>query len=556
MKSIEIHPTQPLIGLQLPRDDVYQLACSYLRGGRLDSADPLFQALLQQNTEDPDVLGMLGALRLSQGHVDAAVQMCQRAHQLDPSTPLHIINLASALFALEQSDDAIALLQKACIEHPDHVMAHYNLGNFLRDTKRPQEACVSYMNALQIDPQHLNAMNNLGTVLIDLGRYTEADAMFRRVLEIDAANASASGNLALLAATQGQDQNAVDLYNQVPPSNDPRLNAGVRFNQSLSLIRIGNYELGFPLYEWRWRGSPTLYHLYRFTPEQQWRGEPLQGKRLLVWGEQGFGDTLQFVRYLGLVAERQPARLTLLTHPALLRLFKLSLPPTVEVLERSTMPSPELGPEWDFHCPIMSLALAIAHPEPVRKSQVPRESPYLRADEAEVLRWEKKLSGIEPERPLRVGLSWRTGQKDNGGRSFGLDEAMPLMNLPGVRFYRLTRTEPTRPTEETPEGLNLIDLSADLHDFAATAAFMKCLDLVLSVDTSVLHLAGALGVPTLGVYPTYGGNFFDVGEGEQTWYPKVTVWRQTTMGDWQGLLTRVAQHLMQMRQRAEVVEAV
>ena len=214
----------------------------------------------------------------------------------------------------------------------------------------------------------------------------------------DAANASASGNLALLAATQWQDQNAVDLYNQVPPSNDPRLNAGVRFNQSLSLIRIGNYELGFPLYEWRWRGSPTLYHLYRFTPEQQWRGEPLQGKRLLVWGEQGFGDTLQFVRYLGLVAERQPARLTLLTHPALLRLFKLSLPPTVEVLERSTMPSPELGPEWDFHCQIMSLALAIAHPEPVRKSQVPRESPYLRADEAEVLRWEKKLSGIEPER--------------------------------------------------------------------------------------------------------------------------------------------------------------
>ena len=248
-----------------------------------------------------------------------------------------------------------------------------------------------------------------------------------------------------------------------------------------------------------------------------------------------------------MVATRNPAKLTLYTHPGVYRLFKQSLP-KIDVVDRRHMPR-TLGEDWDFHCPIMSLPLALAHPEPVRKSEVPRQVPYLYADENEVARWERKLSSIEPERPLRVGLSWRTGQKKNSGRSFDLELTKPLMNLPGIRFYRLTRTEQSRPTDPTPPGLNLFDLSADFEDYAATAAFMKCLDCVVSVDTSVLHMAGALGVTTLGVYPTHGGNFFDVGEGEQTWYPSVQVWRQHTTGDWHGLFERVAQHLLEMRAR-------
>lgn len=538
-------PNQGGIALQLPPSEVYRLACSHLSEERLDSAEAMFLALLQQIPGEPRVLGMLGALRLKQNRLEEAVALCSQANSAEPASPLHKINLASALAGLQRTDEALVLLRQTCADHPEHVMAHYNLGNFLRETQQTVAALEAYQAVLTLDPKHLSAMNNMATLLIDLGRYEEAQTLFNQVLAIDASNANAAGNRALLAATQGDHASAVELYKQVPPSTDIKLSAGVRFNQSLSMIRVGNYEQGFPLYEWRWKGSPTLLNGYRYSSERQWRGEPLQGRRLLVWGEQGFGDTLQFVRYLPLVAARQPARLALAAHPALLRLFRQSLP-MVEVLDRETLRN-ELESHWDYHCPIMSLALATAHPEPVRKSQVPRQVPYLRADAAEVARWENRLASTEPSRPLRVGLSWLTGQTENGGRSFELKETGPLMNLPGVRFYRLTRAEPTRTTEATPEGLELFDFSSDLKDFASTAAFMHGLDLVLSVDTSVLHIAGALGLPTLGLYPTHGGNFFDVEEGQQTWYPSVTVWRQRTMGDWNGLLQRVAQRLLELR---------
>jgi len=526
----------------LPPDALYPQACAHLSAGRLDLAEPLFLTLLQQQPGDPNALGMLGALRLQQQRLDDALTLCAQAHTAAPESPLHGVNLASALAGLGRLHEALALLRNVCTSHPRYPLAHYNLGNFLREARQEQAAADAYRAVLALDPQHLNALNNLGTVLTSLGHYGEADALFKQVLALDARNASAAGNLALLAATQGDHASAAAQYAHVPPSADQRMTAGVRFNQSLSLIRLGNYEEGFPLYESRWQGSPTLHRGYRFTPERQWRGEPLAGERLLVWDEQGFGDTLQCVRYLPHVAARSPARLTLATHPALLRLFRQSLPPSIEVIDRNTLP-PALGQAWDFHCPIMSLPLGLAHPGPVRKAEVPGNTPYLRADAAEVERWERRLTSLEPTRPLRVGLSWRTGQADNGGRCFGLDEAGPLANLPGVRFYRLTRTEPNRPAEPTPEGLDLVDLTADLSDFAATAALMQCLDEVVSVDTSVLHLAGALNRPTLGVFPTHGGNFFDVAEGVQTWYPSLTVWRQPTMGDWPALLARVAQRL-------------
>jgi tetratricopeptide (TPR) repeat protein len=529
--------------LQLPLEEVYHMACARMSQGLMDSAESLFIALLREIPDEPRFLGMLGALRIQQGLNQEAAALCQQAHLSDPASPLHGTNLASALFGLNRAQEAVDLLRAVCTEHPRHVMAHYNLGNFLRDID-PEQSVAAYLKALEIEPQHLNAMNNMGTVLIGLGRYDEAGELFKKVMAIDTENASAAGNQALLAATQGDHLSAIELYHRVPPSGDARLAAGVRFNQSMSMIRIGRYEEAFPLYEWRWHGSATLTNGYRFTPERQWRGEPLKGQRLLVWGEQGFGDTLQFVRYLTLAAAREPVRLTLAVHPALLRLFQNSLP-MVEVIDRQTMPQ-NLNDVWDYHCPVMSLALALAHPQPVRKSEVPRQTPYLLADPTEVQQWQERLDQLEPQRPLRVGLSWRVGQDEIAGRSFQLGQTGPLMNLPGVRFYRLTRPEPNRPTEPTPPGLNLIDLSADLHDFAATAAFMQCLDLVVSVDTSVLHLAGALGRPALGVFQPHGGNFFDLGEGAQTWYPSMTVWRQHTPGDWSGLFERVAMHLSEM----------
>ncbi len=531
------------ITLQLPLEDVYQMACAHMSKGQIETAEPLFISLLRERPDEPRFLGMLGALRIQQGLNQEAAALCQQAHLSDPASPLHGTNLASALFALNRAQEAIDLLRTVCKDHPRHPMAHYNLGNFLRDID-PEQSVAAYLKVLEIDPQHLNAMNNMGTVLLGLGRYDEADELFKKVMALDAENASAAGNKALLAATKGDHKSAIELYNRVPPSGDSMLAAGVRFNQSMSLIRVGRYEEAFPLYEWRWQGSSTLYNGYRFTTERQWRGEALKGKRLLVWGEQGFGDTLQFVRYLPLVAALHPARLTLAVHPAVLRLFQNSLP-MVEVIDRQNMPQ-NLGDVWDYHCPVMSLALALAHPQPVRKSEVPRQTPYLHADQAEVQQWEQRLALIEPQRPLRVGLSWRVGQEEIAGRSFKLDQTRPLMKLPGVRFYRLTRSESNRPTDPTPAGLNLVDLSADMHDFAATAAFMKCLDLVISVDSAVLHLAGALGLPTLGVFQPHGGNFFDIGEGEQTWYPTVTVWRQSEMGDWEGLFERVAQRLLEM----------
>ncbi|NML97864.1 tetratricopeptide repeat protein [Paraburkholderia sp. RP-4-7] len=522
-------------------DEAYALACRKLADGQLDVAESLLLALARQMPLHGSVLGMLGALRLQQGRLPEAIDHCEAARSADPASALHPTNLATALAGTGQPDAAINLLREVCAAHPGFVLAHYNLGNFLRDADEPSAAEAAYRAALAIDPAHVSCLTNLGTVLLGLGRYDEAEALFREALERDPRNASAAGNLALSAATRGDHAKAADTYASVLPIADAATADGVRFNRSLSLIRLGRYEEAFPLYESRWQGSRDLHHAYRYSSAQQWRGEPLAGKRLLVWGEQGFGDTLQFARYLPLVAARGPASLTLAVHPALVRLFRQSFP-GVDVIAETGLPA-QSGDAWDWHCPIMSVALALAHPGPVRKAGISDEIPYLHADSADIAQWEGRLASLEPTRPLRIGLSWRAGPKDKGERGFDLDLARPLAGLPNLRFYRLTRAETYRGAEPTPDGVDLVDPTADLTDFAATAALIGCLDYVISVDTSVLHLAGALGKQALGLLPAHGGNWFEPGEGQQPWYPTVTVWRQAAIGDWPSLLERVAEAL-------------
>jgi len=479
------------------------------------------------------------------GSVVAAV-----ADDLSPSDagtdPNRLFREANRLRGEGKLAGAISIYRRLLVRLPDAAEVHNNLGLALQDDGDPDGAFASYRRAVEIRPGLADAHNNLGTLFVSRGRHEEAEPCFRRALELNGDYLPACVNLGSCLQVLERPEEAVVLYRGAierdPGYLEARINLGTAYqdlmspelaietyeellriapehpeghwNLALSLLCLGDFERGWREYEWRLADSPDRFAVPR------WEGEPLQGRTILLVCEQGLGDTLQFVRYAPLVARLGATVLLQCQIPSLKPLLS-RVPGVAAVFSRG-----EELPRFDCQARLLSLP----HIFGTTLERMPDPFPYLGAEPGRAGLWRMKLSGGAP---LKVGLVWRGGPLPRN-RACPFPELAPLSAVQGVSFYSLQLGEAPQPGI-----LPAFDLAPQIRDFGDSAAILANLDLLISVDTAAVHLAGGMGVSTWLLLP-YSCDWRWMKDAEVSpWYPRLRIFRQQRPGDWAELADRV-----------------
>jgi len=394
---------------------------------------------------------------------------------------------------------------------------------------RTHEAIEALRAAVAIDPNVPAAWNNLGNEFRNDLRYDDAMDAYRRAIALDANFADAHLNLgASLQEIEPTLDNALAAYRKAI-SLQPDF-ATAHWNYGFALLLGGDYAGGLPEYEWRMKVKAIAPN--RSFPVPAWAGQDLTGKRILLHAEQGLGDSIHMARYIPMVVARGAEVIVECPKP-LVRVLE-GMGSGVKIVAGG-----EPLPTFDLHCPLMTLPLRFG----TTLASIPWNGPYLHANEEISARWRERMPP-DPRR-LRIGLVWagRPENKVDRKRSMRLDQFAPLAGITDARFFSLQKGPARDQIRRSPAGLELIDYTDDLGDFADTAAMIANLDLVISVDTSVAHLAGAMGRPVWVLLPTNPDWRWMLEREHSPWYPSARLFRQKMRGDWAEVTAQVATEL-------------
>jgi len=429
--------------------------------------------------------------------------------------------------------EAVECERQALRIDPDNVDALNNLGIALHALNALSEAENHFRAVLRIDSGHANATLNLGVIRQSLGHLEEAATLYRHARALGVDEARVCNNLALVLAELGRLEAAETVCRDALVANPDYPEAAV----NLGMILLMQFRLkeGWPWYEARWR-VPPLVSLPQLPAETSWTGaQPIAGKTVLLVGEQGFGDVLQFCRYAPMVASLGAQ--VILAVPATLRRLMASLAGVDQVVSQD-----EVLPACDLHCPLMSLPMAFATGE----QTIPRQVPYLAADPDAIAAWGSFIPSPDTGAPgLRIGLVWAGASRPHQPhaaaidrrRSMTLAQMSPLGELTSHVFVSLQLGAPAAQLQSA--SFPVIDVAGRLTDFADTAALVAALDLIITVDTAVAHLAGALGKPVWMLSRHDACWRWGRDRDDSPWYPTMRLFRQTTPGDWAGVMQRV-----------------
>jgi len=471
---------------------------------------------------------LLGVLARQVGRNDLAIEYISQALRLKPDYAEAHYNLANALLRQGKLTEAVASYQQTLHLKPDYAGAHNNLASAFRRQGKLTEAVASYQEALRLKPDYAEAHSNLGVALAAQGRLTEAVASYQQALRLKPDYAEAHCNLGLALVDQGKLTEAVASYQQALRLKPDYAEAHI--NLAHVWFLWGDFERAWPEYEWRWKlrglSSPSFC-------QPLWDGSSLQGQTILLFAEQGLGDTLQFIRYAPLV-QQHGATVIVQCQGPLLRLLA-----TCAGIDRLVLAGTALPP-FDVQAPLLSL------PRIFRSTlaTIPANIPYLCADPELRAHWQQQLSGV---RGFKVGIAWQGNpeHKRDRWRSVPLLAFEPLAGVLGVRLVSLQKGPGREQLPDLANRLGVLDLADRLEDFADTAAVMRSLDLVITVDTAVAHLAGALGIPVwvaLSLFPDWR---WLLEREDSPWYPSMRLFRQSAWGDWAGVFERLTEALRQ-----------
>ncbi len=523
------------IGLQPGMPEAHLARAEALRDlGRLDEAlASLDRALLLS----PDALaahaGRTGLLTRLERFPEALAS-AGRMLELLADSPEGLCQRAGILLALQRPAEALADLDRALAIRPDFVEALNDRGNALRDLRRPADALACFDRVLALRPEFAVARCNRGNALCDLGRLDDAAAEFVATIAQDPGMAEAHNNLGTTLTALGRAEAALADYDRAIALKPDYAEA--RIGRAYNLLLHGRLREGWEQQEWRWRTAKFRPHL-RNLPQPRWRGEPLAGRTLLLYAEQGLGDTIQFCRYATLIAERAAGdggQVVLEVQPPLLPLLRDQLAGVRVVAAGAALPP------FDLHCPLLSLPGAFG----TELSTIPAPAAYLHAEPARRAHWRERLAAHEAP---RVGLAWSGNplHSRDGSRSMPLARLLPLLDA-GASLFALqpeVRPDDRATLAATPA---IADLGPALTDLVETAAAIAALDLVIAVDTSVAHLAAALGKPVW-LLVAFAPDWRWLREREDSpWYPTMRLFRQPSLGDWDCVIARVRAALAQL----------
>jgi Tfp pilus assembly protein PilF len=438
---------------------------------------------------------------------------------------------AAADYAAAQDfERAIPLYDQAIALNPACADPHYKRANALRIVGRLQEALAGYDRAIERNADYAQAYCNRGVVLQMLGRREAALISYDRAIRLDAADVMAHYNRALLMQECARWNEALASYDRAVEL-DPQF-ADAQYNRSMAQLFLGDFESGWRGYEWRWVNAHRLgIGEVRTFAGRRWLGEEsIAGKRILLYSEGGLGDTLQFCRYATSCARLGAS--VILEVPGILRELLGSLEDVSQVIGAGNP-----LPPFEFHCPLLSLPLAFK----TTLDTIPASAAYLRAGQTRISQWRTRLG--QPRRP-RVGLVWSGNPKNPIDVRRSIRLADWLEQLPsGLEYYRLQTQMRDADRVALDSDPRVISFADDLLDFDNTAALCMCMDVVVTVDTSLAHLAGALGQRTWLLLPQTPDFRWMRDRPDSPWYPSLKLYRQTAAGDWSGVFERVAADL-------------
>ena len=578
--------------------DFFAAGLRLLKAGQIAEAEQYGRQALAIDAGHADSLHLMGLLCVVAGQNDLAIEWFAQAISRNPNVADYFSNLATALVNCGRLDEAIKSLDRALVLKPDWAEPWFRMGQLLQQQSRAEEAVLCFDRALEANPRYLEAANAAALAHFNAGRYEEAIARFERSIEIDPTQAGAfhfkgicqlrlkrfeegrqtclqalalspdnfemTNNVGLALHKLGRNKEAVGVFEQVIALN-PRFALAhnhraaalwelhrfdealasfdnaialapdlseAHWNAALLRLLLGDFEKGWAAREWGRKCAAASFVDRQFTKPVWHGGTPVEGKTILLHSDEGLGDTIQFARYATLVA-KLGARVILEVQDA--------VHPLLSGIDGVAVCLPKTGvtlPDFDLHCPLSSLPLAFA----TTLDTIPAAPSYLPLpDEARMRTWQARLGAHDR---LRVGLVW-SGNPAHGNdrnRSVPLAVMAALLDV-DARFISLQKDPRPADQEVLRERGDLVDLTADLTDFSETAALIACVDLVITVDTSVAHLAGAMGRPTWILLPYTPDYRWLLDRDDSPWYPSVRLFRQTAACDYGEVLARVRTEL-------------
>jgi tetratricopeptide (TPR) repeat protein len=489
-------------------------------------AEAHYRESLRLKPQFAEALNNLGLVLKELGKLDEALSSYQESLRLKPNCLAVYNNLANLYAEQGKEAEAVAAYQEALRLKPDYPEVLNNLGNLLGGQGKLDEAIASYRQALHFRPNYPEVCNNLGNALAAQGKTDEALASYGEAIRLKPDYAEGHNNLANLQANYGSLEEGLLGYEEALRLKPDFVDA--HLNRSLAWLRMGDYARGLPEYEWRWQGKGRAQ---RSCAQPLWDGSPLAGRIILLYPEQGIGDTIQFARYAPLLKE-QGATVLLETPAALLRLFA-GLPGVDQLLAPGMV-----IPKFDVHAPLMSLPRLVS----TTVDTIPARVPYLHAEESLLKEWGQRLKSDG----YRVGIVWQGNPKYAGdrNRSVRLRQFGPLAQVPGIELVSLQKGPGREQLVEEAGCFAVRDVLGESEvDFSDTAAIIRNLDLVIAVDTAVAHLAGALAVPVWVAIPFASDWRWLRGREDSPWYPTMRLFRQRQRGDWEDVFQRMAEAL-------------
>ncbi|MEG4248175.1 tetratricopeptide repeat protein [Microcoleus sp. Pol10D4] len=516
-------------------EDLLRQAEHLMETGDREEAIALYEQIISLDPNCVQARINFGFLKQEKGELDAAMSHYREALAIDPNIPQTAYNLAKIFEEQGKVEEAIAHYEQALVAEPDFVPALINLAVAQQEKGELFRAIELYRRALEINPHSWEAYNNLATVLQEQGNLEDALEYYHKALELLPDFVEAINNLGRTFLEKGAVEDAISCYRRaihLSPNH-----ASAHLNLSLALLLVGDLENGLAEYEWRWQIKEfhTGHSCFLTGPDNTvsareyrplWDGSDLQGKTILLHAEQGLGDSLQFIRYAAIV-KNKGGRVIVGCYPQLHRLFA-----TVDGIDLLIVKGEPL-PEFDLQVPMLSLPYILG----TNLETIPANTAYLSPPAGAEF-------GLLPDRTLKVGIVWAGNPKHrkNKQRSCSLSQFLPLLEVSGVSFYSLQK-EVSEADRALLNQTSIVDLSPHFGDLADTAAAIAKLDLVISVDTAVAHLAGALGKPVW-ILLAFSPDWRWLLEREDSpWYPTARLFRQHQRGDWEDVFHRVAEAL-------------
>lgn len=530
--------------------------------GDVEGGMILCREIVAEKPDNAEALELLGTLALQRKNHALAIDSLTKAIKLNPNNSTLHAKMGSTFLSLSRYNDALASFDRALVITPESVKTWFERGLVLQKINRNEEALFSYDRAVTLKPDYVEALSNRGNVLNALKRYEEALESYEQALACKSHSPFVHLNRGATLQKLNRNEEAIESCNRAMAINPDYVEAlsergnaflglgqhdralasyahalaidpahvAANFNECFCQLLLGNFDIGWQKFEWRWH-TKQLSSAKRKFPKPVWfGGESLRHKTILLHAEQGLGDTLQFCRYVKWVAALG-AKVLLEVQPPLKSLL-VELEGVSGIYVRG-----ETLPHFDFHCPLMSLPLA----HKTSLSSIPADIAYLRCDQAHADKWEQRLG----KRKLpRIGICWSgsTGHVSDHNRSIPFEQFADILS-DGAEFFCLQKElrESDKKALERRDDVQFF--GEELKDFSDTAALIALMDVVITVDTSVAHLAGALGKPVWILLPFAPDWRWLTERNDSPWYPTAKLFRQSAVGDWGHAIVHVAERL-------------